>query len=288
MISYAVLLFSGNIPSILSIYNYTQYTARVIDHISVLAILALYGYSYVLGDAYSFSYLRGVMLVIFTFILVSVQDRAALLSFASVNIIGFFLIFPGRLKKKYLAYLVPVGLFLLFLSDIVLARFVGHDVASEVNLLMRYDAWRAALRMFLDHPLFGIGLGMWENYIPMYSARLFNQFTVYPHHFFLHYLSAGGIFVAICLAAIYIKIFIKAFNNQLHLRDKQLISFNSGLLMAILSFFIYGLIGGNHSAFTFITSDRAGTVTGRAIYAGMLFWTSVGLLFSLERGDKTP
>ena len=66
----------------------------------------------------------------------------------------------------------------------------------------RYDAWRDSINMFLEHPIFGVGLGNWNNFAS-------NKID-YPHNFIMEILSEMGIFGIFSFSILLLYIIIKS------------------------------------------------------------------------------
>ncbi len=109
---------------------------------------------------------------------------AAVLFFAWKNL--------GQNKR----FLVMAGLALLLVASIVLARpianrFVSSFTLSEGSSTSRLQIWASSWQVFLDHPLFGVGLGNYPRAIdPLVPYR--NPIT--SHNLYLDILSETGVF----------------------------------------------------------------------------------------------
>ena len=180
---------------------------------------------------------------------------------------------------------------LIFVGAPAIERFSDLTLDYIFQKSWRIDAWRASIKMMADHPLLGIGLGMWKEYIPLYTERAFIYshqivYITYPHHFWFHYGSAGGIGVLLILILLMRTIFKEAWVLIDQNLSHEVRVMSAGLLCSFLSFLIYGILGGNASAFTFIGGDHWQPVTTNAIYGGMFFWIVSGLIISLNRLSK--
>ncbi|MCB2230478.1 O-antigen ligase family protein [bacterium] len=100
-----------------------------------------------------------------------------------------------------LAAMVPVVLIVLK-PTLLLAVYERFDslVRFEPSgtLLLRLQLWERAIGAFLDHPLLGMGPGMFQHYGEVYPGARFNPFTLYisglsAHNMTLHYLAETGL-----------------------------------------------------------------------------------------------
>jgi O-antigen ligase len=123
----------------------------------------------------------------------------------TVVVTSFFLL---RDKKKYylaLAALLAAGISMYFMNHMVHARI--DQISRDIGMLLAGNAetavgerlimWKAAFRMFLSNPLFGVGTGDYvatmsryisSGDIPSYFAQ-FNQ----PHNIYLFALATNGL-----------------------------------------------------------------------------------------------
>jgi len=160
---------------------------------------------------------------------------------------------------------------------------------------MRLDGWRAALAMMRDHPLFGIGHGMWMRYILRYSKtsepRMFLNFA---HNLFLDYGTTAGIGGLITLVVLIIMVVREGLHVRRAASDGQLRVLAVGLLWAFVAFAVLGGIGGASSLIITVAPDSPEPYGTNAILDnGLFFWAIAGLIFALGRlvredlGDKS-
>jgi O-antigen ligase/tetratricopeptide (TPR) repeat protein len=100
----------------------------------------------------------------------------------------------GARKRVVLALMVP--------SVLVAGAVVGcaavlyglqHDRLPGGNsMLVRWQYWRAATRMYADHPLTGVGPGNFSNYYPHYKPAAALESVSDPHSFLLSLLAQYG------------------------------------------------------------------------------------------------
>lgn len=292
---YLPIWFSESIEEKFFLYNYNEFSSRVVEHLSVIGVISMFILP--LG-LYFFSWTRGgkrfavsVMTGFAIFCLIILGTRAEvialLLSYFCVN-----LLFVNRKKcLKSIGGLVCSFVLAGLILHLPRFRFFSLDSGAFFNeQKMRIEAWRSSLRMMMDHPFAGIGLGMWDQYYYLYGRAFKNAETdsiVYlasPHHSFLYYGTSCGIFALSALIFLYAFIFKSGFTAYRRFSNESVKGMVRSIFWALLSFMIYGLIGGNYSTFAFIygTKDNI-TLTSPAIYNGLFFGMLTGLLFSLIR-----
>lgn len=180
-----------------------------------------------------------------------------------------FLLLYAKAKLRYV--FVPIvsiiaiaGLLRIpFVWDMVTARyqkwFAGGSFISNVLSAdsVSIDLWRSAIRISLDHPLFGIGAGMWEDVYPAYASmpREVIQFSGNkPHSLFLQYFAFAGIGAGLSLIYIYLYTIIRGVKRIISLKEKNLYVLVVGLFWSVCMLFLEETIRGyqvfNYFGFT--------------------------------------
>ena len=75
-----------------------------------------------------------------------------------------------------------------------LLSIFSHSEA-DTSVAMRMDMWEAAIAMFLDHPLFGIGWGAFKHVYPVYNELIQEAGIVifHAHNMYLNMLAETGL-----------------------------------------------------------------------------------------------
>ncbi len=130
-----------------------------------------------------------------------------------------------------------------FQDRILFAFNSSHNYDSE-----RVWLWAANWKIFLDHPLLGIGYGMYKwrlrEYFDFIGAPA-DQFQSHAHNQYLHFLAGTGILGLLCF------LFFVSFNlwkswKLISLtRDSSFLALAYGLIAAQISFLIAGLTESN-------------------------------------------
>jgi len=89
-------------------------------------------------------------------------------------------------------FLGVIGVLVLFIIFSKGAEFVGGSNFFGMPTTSRGDWWRSGIHMFLDHPWLGIGLGNFPSAYLAYQVGS-GQNTLFPHSFFIGFLSETGI-----------------------------------------------------------------------------------------------
>lgn len=197
---------------------------------------------------------------------------------------------PLKLLRR-LALAGGIGLMFIILLNIPSAQLLTEKLSEWHSLeslfyeqAMRWDSWKAALRMMYDYPVSGIGMGMWDYFIPQYTEKTFywgNRIfqTNSAHHLFLLYGSAGGI------GALLVMIFFIGHTCAKGLRfiregkHESMAILGSGLLWGLLAFVISGCLGAG-GFFEFVPGSSEDVCT--ILDVGMFPWLAMGLLVVLK------
>ncbi|OLD37251.1 MAG: hypothetical protein AUI83_24850, partial [Armatimonadetes bacterium 13_1_40CM_3_65_7] len=135
--------------------------------------------------------LSGVAMLIFGAALVATLSRGGWLGLL-VGVATMALLVPGR-RRVVLGVAGGVVLILLLagLAGPVAARLGTSAGASPLQTFVdRIPIWSAAISMFIQHPIFGIGLNNFGNYVGLYDPSLdVNQ----AHDLFLNFLVERGL-----------------------------------------------------------------------------------------------
>jgi O-antigen ligase len=209
-------------------------------------------------------YVAGLILDVFVlFKSGSIQGVMGLAIGASVIVVTKFWITNVRHGK------IAAITVIFFSAPIFLALINIGPLASNIyqgTLKNRFDYWSAALSMFNDHPIFGVGIDRFGEYYREYALQnqvVQGQITDNAHSIYLQLLSTGGLvtFIPYLLLVAFITFIgisalIKATNQE-----KLLISGVLGIWLATI-------------AINLVTVDSLGV--------GVWFWITGGVLISVS------
>ena len=163
----------------------------------------------------------------------------------------------------------------------VLAAIAGMPVALSVlsigplakmlyqgTLQNRFDYWSAAVGMFKDHPIFGVGIDRFGEYYREYAVQnqiVQGQFTDNAHSIYLHLLATGGLILFI--PYLLLVLFITFIGLKSLIRSQGEDKFKVGALFGIW----LGTIAVN-----IVTIDNLGV--------GVWFWITGGILVAVSSG----
>lgn len=217
-------------------------------------------------------YIAGLMLDVFIlFKSGSIQGVIGLAIGASVIIVTKLWITN---KRKGRISLIFVGVISV---PILLALINIGPFASKIyqgTLKNRFDYWSAAISMFNDHPILGVGIDRFGEYYREYAPQnqvVQGQITDNAHSIYLQLLATGGLitFVPYLLLVIFVTVIALYALVKVNEQEKLLISGVLGIWLATI-------------AINLVTVDNLGV--------GVWFWITGGVLISVSSSvlnDKT-
>ena len=131
-------------------------------------------------------------------------SRGGIVSFAVQMVILFLLLLVRRVHSRYaIVGGVVVVCAVMAVSWIgvhqVLERFSGIQ-SLEVSAGKRAAMRRGTLRLFLDHPVLGTGLGTFQMVYPPYDSEYDGKIVNHAHNDYLEALSETGVIGGLCCA----------------------------------------------------------------------------------------
>jgi O-antigen ligase len=191
-------------------------------------------------------------------------NRGGILSLM-VTIFIFILLIGRKEISKFLLYLVLPSLFiavcfiLAFAFTAVESRFILEDILAGHSTIHRITAYRLTLEFLKYNPLFGIGIGNFEEM----QNRLITAFTLETptmDNMFLAVLSYTGIIGLILFSILLLSLFKKLIVGLKRLVTSDIhpifVSFFCALIGLLVSFCFYDAIG--HVAVSFMFWSLAG------------------------------
>ncbi|MBI5265692.1 MAG: O-antigen ligase family protein, partial [candidate division Zixibacteria bacterium] len=113
-----------------------------------------------------------------------------------------------RVSVMVLAVAIVALLFAILVPSMIERAYERFDAAASAKpggtMLLRMTLWKAALRVFADHPLTGIGPGLFRTVDQYYGSLMFGPTHIYvrglsAHNLLLHYLAESGLVGALAL-----------------------------------------------------------------------------------------
>lgn len=205
-------------------------------------------------------------------VIVSFARSAWLGLLAGYLVLGISALFTKPLRTLLAALLIVLLLSALFLS-IPDMRYRGLLLVNDLKHSVRTELWTGALAMIRDHPLWGVGTGMFDRYFLKYKPY-YKGAHGHPHNDFLAiYLRSGltGFLGYMLLLLFYFKNMTSC-AVRLYADEERRYHFSLllGIISSVLAFCVAGL-GQNY----FTDSENA-----------MLLWFLFGISFLIYRDWK--
>jgi len=193
--------------------------------LGALAIVPLYGVISLRNVFYK------ILMIVVLFLILWSGFRTQAYQFRLLFILSILtfttLYFWPKIQRIPLAIRIIVfGLF-----SFVLITFVTinrTELIARTNFTDRISQQKMGLRMFLDHPIFGVGVDQFWRYVPQYLQAediQRNGFLVVPdktHNLIIDHLAMGGFFVGVLFVAFLIYSFILIY--RLNKLDSELLN----------------------------------------------------------------
>lgn len=188
-------------------------------------------------------------------------------------------IFLGYLRVKHSKFLLPgLGLSLVVFGIAILG-ILNRGPASfiyQASISARGDYWRAAIAMFKDEPLNGVGIERYGDYfgnfrdLQQVRGRSFATYSDNAHNTFLHFAATGGFFLAITY--IFLVTLVVVFSFRKLRKSEGALSLQISIMLGIFLAF---------SAISLISPENVGFTVWAWVFAGGL----IGLSTFVEQSN---
>jgi len=213
------------------------------------------------------------VLALFVVALIFSYSRAAWLSVAAA--IAVYIIILLRIKFKWLALVVVILVsgFFVFQNEIFESleknsresstNFADHlksitNISSDASNLERINRWQSAIRIFEDHPFFGIGPGTYQFLYAPY--QLSKEKTIIStnagdrgnaHSEYIGPLTESGVLGMLTFMAIVVFVLITALRVYKRSKDRRVKIFSLVVMLGLVTYYVHGTLN------NFLDSDKA-------------------------------
>lgn len=154
--------------------------------------------------------------------------------------IGIIITLAVTLKVPYVRYMLTERYQRWFMGGGIVPNILASDSVS-------IDLWTSAVKIFLDHPFFGIGAGMWEEVYPNYASMPWIVVLLSgnkPHSLLLQYFAFAGLGAGLSCVLIYLYTIIKCVKPIFTLKQTDLYLPILGLFWSITALSLHEIIRG--------------------------------------------
>ena len=241
---------------------------------------------HIYGNSNWFFYLLGVSIIISISFLIGERSNFLKLSFLAMLLVFFQFLTIKKTMKVFISIIILIMLFATFLSltknssqaKKIYTTFHGlieyknksynFNFKEEFNNTRHAPHYITAYKIFLDNPIFGIGINNFylESSKKKYEIEGYSASSTHPHQVYLEILSEVGVVGMVYFCFIFFVPLFNSLKSYFHTKDKQLISH---LFLHI--FFIFPLL-------------PSGSIFGTNY--GLPFWFNLSILFYLSNQNK--
>nr|NIR50871.1 O-antigen ligase family protein [candidate division KSB1 bacterium]NIR71521.1 O-antigen ligase family protein [candidate division KSB1 bacterium]NIS26327.1 O-antigen ligase family protein [candidate division KSB1 bacterium]NIT73094.1 O-antigen ligase family protein [candidate division KSB1 bacterium]NIU27009.1 O-antigen ligase family protein [candidate division KSB1 bacterium] len=165
-------------------------------------------------------------------------------------IVLMYILFKER-KEKVVLYMVfavtLVGLYLLYSKfNIAIELLTERFARLDRSVVQRYRLYKGGIAMFLDHPIFGVGIGNFLVYSISYT-KLLGQ--LYAHNMFIHVAAELGIVAFALFTGIILTAFRKLRRIEqaaIQKANKPLLFQSRGIQISLVGLTICGMFLSQH------------------------------------------
>lgn len=249
--TYALIQISGNDffkwnnpynPIITTVGN-PNFAAALMAIVGVICFASIFVTSYKLG----FRILAGVLNFLLLVAIYLSDARQGLLSYGIG--VGIFLIFWIVMKNKKLGLIAILTGLIMFVTSIFGMLQIGplERFLYKPSVTVRGYYWRAAIEMFKEHPIFGVGIDRYGSYfkefrLPGYPLNYgFELASTNAHNTFLQFFATGGLPLGISYLALNIFVLKRSLSSLKKYSGNQRVIF-TGILSAWVAFHSQSLV----------------------------------------------
>lgn len=248
------------------------------DHTSYGAISAMFlpfliGFSFYKEAGKWLKILSRIALPVVFMGLILSYSRAAWMSVMAALLVWIIIKLKIRFKPLLISFLILLGLFLLFQTQILMylernseessANMMEHitsmsNITTDASNMERINRWSCAIRMFDEKPVFGYGPGTYMfQYAPFQLSKDRTIISTNAadggnaHSEYLGPLAESGFLGTITFVLILIMVIYTAVHAYTRTGDKRLKMLIMGALLGLFTYYIHGLMN------NFLDTDKA-------------------------------
>lgn len=211
-----------------------------------------------------FRFLLGILLFFSFMTLYFTYSKGAVLGIMGAILFLFFINRQNR-YVKYIFVVLMLGL-LIVLVIAYKCGFLSPWGILAGSASSRLYIWKYSWQMFLDHPLCGVGLGVYPNVYFEYKQN--PPWHLHSHNIFMQHACEVGIIGLLSFIWLLVTLFKENFNQVLSCNYEQAIK--EGLLASLIGFLSHGQVDYVSCLFVF----------------QLYFWLIIGLLSSIREKER--
>ena len=206
-----------------------------------IKLMPLVAFSYILIKTEKLRILKIVALILLISLILSI-----ILTFSRGGMIALFIMlsFIGFKEIKHKRNIFFIVMFILLLLLIIPQELMFFRIGTITNInldasiIQRVKILKGALRMFLDHPIWGVGAGNFITHSKIYCGTILGRVA---HNSFLHVAAENGIIGLLLFSSILALTFKNLIYCCKNLTNSKYYYYPLGIIYALLGFLIHSL-----------------------------------------------
>ncbi len=176
-------------------------------------------------------------------------SRGGIISFvAEMAFLVILILLRRREKKVLVAAALTLSLAVVLVSWLgigrALDRFASYK-GLEVSEGRRVEMLQGSLRIFLDHPVIGTGLGTLQDVFPRYDTMYDHKLVNHSHNDYAEALAETGVIGGLCCLAFLIILFRNAWKILAVEREASNFAYHAGALVACVGLLVHATVDFN-------------------------------------------
>ncbi|MEW6095272.1 MAG: O-antigen ligase family protein [bacterium] len=155
-----------------------------------------------------------------------------------IGAISFLFFINRQRNNRYISILTPcllIGIGLLIIYKYV---FLSYLAGLSSTAFQRFYIWKCSYQMFLDHPILGVGLGVYPN--AYFDYKQDGQWHLHSHNIFIQHACEVGIIGLLSFIWLLITLFKENFGRLLESNYEKAV--REGLLASLIGLLIHSQV----------------------------------------------
>jgi len=176
-------------------------------------------------------------------------SRGGIMSFvAEMGLLAILIFLRRREKKALVTAALIIGLAIVLVSWLgigaALERFASYK-SLEVSEGRRVGMLHGSIRIFLDHPVLGTGIGTLQEVFPRYETVYDGLVVNHSHNDYAEALAETGALGGICFFAFLAMLFWNAWRFLVADQDQRNLAYHAGALVACMGMLVHAFVDFN-------------------------------------------
>jgi len=174
-------------------------------------------------------------------ILYFTYSRGGILGVIGAILFLFFINLKNiKQSNRYILILIPCGLLIGGVLLIIYNSIFLPQGARLDGIFERLHIWKYSWRMFLDHPILGVGLGAYPNIYFNYKQEV--EWYFHSHNIFIQHACEVGIIGLLSFIWLLIALFKENFSQLNQLENTYEKAVKEGLLASLIGFLVHNQV----------------------------------------------